>query len=200
MTAELTFVRKTGPAIAEVFDDLARLRIAVFRDYPYLYEGSEEYEKGYLQTYLQSEQSFLFAVYDGYAMVGATTCIPLKDETAEIRKPFEEAGFDVNTICYFGESILLPAYRGMGLGHRFFDEREAHARSLSTMESCCFCSVDRGEHHPLKPAEYRSNDAFWLKRGYRKEPTLQSTMEWPDLGEPVPSPKTMIFWTKPLNS
>lgn len=200
MTAQLTFVRKTGAGIAEVFDDLARLRIAVFKDYPYLYEGSVEYEKGYLQTYLQSEQAFLFAVYDGDTMVGATTSIPLKDETAEIRKPFQDAGFDEKAICYFGESILLPPYRGLGLGHRFFDEREAHAQSFGNFEICCFCSVDRGESHPQKPAGYRPNDAFWLKRGYRKEPALQSTMEWPDLGEPVSTPKTMIFWTKPLNN
>lgn len=199
MTAQLTFVRKTGVAMAEVFDDLARLRIAVFRDYPYLYEGTVEYEKGYLQIYRQSERSFLFAAYDGNTMVGATTCIPLKDETPEIRKPFEDAGFDTGTICYFGESILLPAYRGLGLGHRFFDEREAHARSLGNFETCCFCSVDRGDSHPLKPADYRSNDAFWLKRGYRKEPALQSIMEWPDLGEPASTPKIMIFWTKSLN-
>lgn len=200
MTDQLTFLRKTGTGIAEVFDDLAKLRIAVFRDYPYLYEGSIEYEKGYLQTYLRSEKSFLFAVYDGEVMVGATTCIPLEDETAEIRKPFEDAGFDVGAVCYFGESVLLPAYRGSGLGHRFFDEREAHASSLGNFKVCCFCAVDRGDDHPLKPADYRPNDAFWLKRGYRKEPALQSTMQWPDLEKPVPTPKTMIFWTKPLDS
>ncbi len=200
MNASLTFARKTGAGIAGVFDDLAKLRIAVFRDYPYLYEGSVEYEKGYLQTYLQSEKSFLFAVYDGEVMVGATTCIPLKDETAEIRKPFEDAGFDIGSVCYFGESILLPAYRGLGLGHRFFDEREKHARSVGGFEICCFCSVDRADNHPLKPADYRPNDAFWLKRGYRKEPALQSTMEWPDVGESVSSAKTMIFWTKPLDN
>lgn len=200
MTTHLTFIQKTGTGIAEVFDDLARLRIAVFRDYPYLYEGSVEYEKQYLQTYLQSEQSFLFAIYDGDTMVGATTCIPLEGETAEIRKPFQDAGFDEKAICYFGESILLPAYRGSGLGHRFFDEREAYARKLGTFKTCCFCSVDRGDSHPLKPAGYRPNDAFWLKRGYQKEPALQSTIEWPDLGELVSTPKTMIFWTKPLKN
>lgn len=199
MSAPLIFIRKTGAGIADVFDDLAALRIAVFRDYPYLYEGSVEYEKGYLQTYLRSERSFLFAVYDGDHMVGATTCIPLEDETAEVRQPFEETGMVIASICYFGESILLPAYRGQGLGHRFFDEREAHARALGTFRSCCFCSVTRAGDHPLKPADYRPNDAFWLKRGYRKEPALQSTMEWPDLGASESTPKTMIFWTKTLH-
>lgn len=199
MSQPLTFLTKTGSSIGEVFDDLARLRIAVFRDYPYLYEGTVEYEKGYLETYLRSERSFLFAVYDGNQMVGATTCIPLEDETDEVRLPFEQAGFDISKIFYFGESILLPAYRGVGLGHRFFDEREAHARSFGQFSTSCFCSVDRGDDHPQKPAGYRPNDAFWLKRGYMKEPALQSTMEWPDLGESVSTPKTMIFWTKSLS-
>ena len=151
----LSYITKKGSGIESVFDDLAALRIAVFHDYPYLYEGSVEYEKEYLKTYSNSERSFLFAVYDGQKMVGATTCIPLKDETAEVRKPFEDAGFDIDTIFYFGESILLPEYRGLGLGHRFFDEREAHARSFGKYQMTCFCSVDRGDNHPAKPAGYR---------------------------------------------
>ncbi len=198
MTDHLTFIDKKGAEIATVIHDLALLRIAVFKDYPYLYEGTLDYEKEYLQTYVNSDQAFLFAVYDQDRMVGATTCIPLKDETAEVRKPFEDAGFDISTVFYFGESILLPEYRGLGLGHRFFDEREAHARSSGNFELSCFCSVERGENHPAKPANYRPNDAFWLKRGYVKEPSLQSIMDWPDIGETSSSPKKMIFWTKTL--
>ena len=196
--SQLLFVTKKGKEIESVFDDLAALRIAVFHDYPYLYNGTISYEKEYLQTYANAERSFLFAVYDGAKMVGATTCIPLKDETAEVRKPFEDANLDVNRIFYFGESILLSEYRGLGLGHRFFDEREAHAMHYGTYDLTCFCSVDRGDNHPLKPANYRSNDAFWLKRGYIKDPSLQSFMEWPDLDEDAPSLKKMIFWTKSL--
>src|SRR5687768_1263015 len=130
MTEQLTFASYKGVEIASVVEALGALRIAVFHDYPYLYEGALDYEKDYLQIYVQSERAFLFAVFDKGKMVGATTCIPLTDEAAEVRKPFEDAGFDISTIFYFGESILLPEYRGLGLGHRFFDEREAHARSF----------------------------------------------------------------------
>ncbi|MCF2490230.1 GNAT family N-acetyltransferase [Dyadobacter sp. CY347] len=200
MTDQLTFASYKGLEIAAVVEALGALRIAVFHDYPYLYEGSLDYEKEYLQIYVQSERAFLFAVFDGEKMVGATTCIPLTDEAAEVRKPFEDAGFDISNIFYFGESILLPQYRGLGLGHRFFDEREAHTRSFGHYHLCCFCSVDRGENHPARPADYRSNDAFWIKRGYIKEPALQSTMEWPDIGETSSSAKQMIFWIKPLDS
>ncbi|MCF2520608.1 GNAT family N-acetyltransferase [Dyadobacter sp. CY351] len=199
MTEQLTFASYKGVEIASVVEALGALRIAVFHDYPYLYEGSLDYEKEYLQIYVQSERAFLFAVFDKGKMVGATTCIPLTDEAAEVRKPFEDAGFDISTIFYFGESILLPEYRGLGLGHRFFDEREAHARSFGHYNLCCFCSVDRGENHPAKPADYRPNDAFWIKRGYVKEPALQSSMEWPDIGETASSSKQMIFWIKPLD-
>jgi GNAT superfamily N-acetyltransferase len=198
MTSQLTFIQKKGPDIKSVVDDLAQLRIAVFHDYPYLYEGTSEYEKNYLKTYIQAEHAFLFAVYDGLEMVGATTCIPLKDETVEVQKPFAEAGFHIESVFYFGESILLPEYRGLGLGHRFFDERENHVRNLEKYAMCCFCSVDRGDNHPSKPANFRPNDAFWLKRGYTKDPTLQSIMEWPDIGETESTPKNMIFWTKSI--
>lgn len=198
MIDQLTYIQKKGAEIESVVDDLAQLRITVFHDYPYLYQGTLAYEKNYLKTYIQAKQAFLFAVYDGPKMIGATTCIPLKDETFEVRKPFEDAGFDVNTIFYFGESILLSEYRGLGLGHRFFDERENHVQNVGNYTLCCFCSVDRGDEHPLKPANYRPNDAFWIKRGYKKEPTLQSMMEWPDLGETEPTLKRMIFWIKSI--
>ncbi|GAA4463283.1 GNAT family N-acetyltransferase [Nibrella saemangeumensis] len=194
----LSFMTRVGAEIGHVLDDLAALRIRVFRDFPYLYEGSPDYEKEYLKTYIQSERSFMFAICHGRQMVGATTGLPLVDEMPEIRQPFEQAGYDLSTIFYFGESLLLHEYRGQGIGHRFFDEREAFARTFQTYTLACFCSVDRPENHPARPVNYRPNDGFWLKRGYRKEPALQATLTWPDIGEDTSSPKLMTFWVKEL--
>lgn len=197
--AQLSYITKTGAAIASVFDDLAQLRIAVFKAFPYLYEGSIDYEKEYLKVYAESENAFLFAVYDGNKMVGATTCIPLTDETPEVQEPFINAGIELESVFYFGESILLPEYRGLGLGHRFFDERETHARSFDTCKITSFCSVVREENHPLKPSDYQPLDKFWIKRGYQKEPLLKSNFEWLDIGESQPTQKEMIYWTKQLS-
>ncbi|WP_031528208.1 hypothetical protein [Dyadobacter crusticola] len=196
----LSFVTKRGAEIESVFEDLGKLRIAVFHDFPYLYEGDLDYEKEYLKIYSQSARAFLFSVYDGAEMVGATTCIPLADETEEVRAPFEKAGYDVSSIFYFGESILLQKYRGLGLGHRFFDEREAHARSFGDYELACFCAVERAADHPARPDKYRPNDVFWQKRGYVKNPRLRSTMRWLDIGEINETAKTMTFWLKALKS
>ncbi len=196
---QLSYIKKTGAEIASVFDDLAKLRIAVFRAFPYLYEGSIDYEKEYLKVYAQSENAFLFAVYDGSKMVGATTCIPLIDETFDVQEPFVNAGINLESVFYFGESILLPEYRGLGLGHRFFDEREAHARSFKTCKITSFCSVVRPENHQLKPGDYKPLDNFWTKRGYQKEPSLKSKFEWLDIGETQPTQKEMIYWTKKIS-
>ncbi len=198
MTSNLRFEQRTGREIADVFADLARLRIAVFRDFPYLYAGTAAYEQTYLQTYANADRALLFAVYDGASMVGATTCIPLLDETVDVQKPFLEAGYDLAKIFYFGESILLPDYRGLGLGHRFFDAREAHAGSFGEYTMTCFCAVVRPDDHPLKPAGYQPLDAFWHKRGYQKEPRLQSWFDWPDIGETESTVKPMVYWTRKI--
>jgi GNAT superfamily N-acetyltransferase len=197
--AQLSYIKKIGAEIATVFDDLAQLRITVFRAFPYLYEGSIDYEKEYLKVYAESENAFLFAVYDETKMVGATTCIPLIDETLEVQEPFVNAGIALESVFYFGESVLLPDYRGLGLGHRFFDEREAHARSFNTCKITCFCSVVRPENHPLKPINYKPLDEFWTKRSYNKEFSLKSTFEWLDIGEQHSTQKEMIYWTKKIS-
>jgi GNAT superfamily N-acetyltransferase len=192
------FEHYRGAAIETVFEPLAALRISVFHDFPYLYEGTPEYEREYLGTYARAERALLFATFDGERMVGATTCIPLSDETEEVQAPFQKAGFDLSEVFYFGESILLPEYRGLGLGHRFFDEREAHALQFGAYRHTSFCAVQRPEDHPLRPAHYRPLDDFWTKRGYRKEPELTTEFSWPDLGETESTPKKMVYWIRPL--
>ncbi|MFD2574036.1 GNAT family N-acetyltransferase [Spirosoma soli] len=196
--SDLRFLRSTGSQFRTVFDELAALRIAVFREFPYLYEGSVAYEKEYLETYARSERSLLFAVYDDDRMIGATTALPLLDETEDVQQPFRETGYNLDTIVYFGESILLPEYRGLGLGHRFFDEREAHARQFNQYTTTCFCAVQRPDDHPLRPVNYQPLDAFWHKRGYHREPNLQSTFTWPDRSETVSTPKQMVYWMKSI--
>ena len=119
-----------GPRIAPHIDDLARLRIEVFREFPYLYDGNFDYEAEYLGTYVRSEDSLCVLVRDQGRVVGASTALPLSDETGEFQQPFIEAGWDPARIFYLAESVVLPAWRGRGLGVRFFAEREAHARRL----------------------------------------------------------------------
>jgi hypothetical protein len=185
-----------GKEIENAVEGLAFLRITVFEDFPYLYKGDTEHEKEYLKTYINSRGAFVFSVYDGDKMVGATTCIPLVNETPEVQEPFLSKGFDLNSVFYFGESILLKEYRGLGLGNRFFEEREKHAASFSEIKQVCFCAVKRPVDHPLKPADYQPLDLFWKKRGYEKSEDIVSYFEWKDIGEASPTSKPMEYWFK----
>lgn len=184
-----------GPELAPYIDGLGQLRIAVFREYPYLYDGSLEYEREYLRTYLDSPRSLVALVLDEGQVVGATTCMPMAEEGPEFQEAFTKAGYDLSTICYFGESILLPEYRGRGLGKEFFTRREAHAQKLGSTITT-FCAVDRPADHPRRPADYVPLDGLWTKQGYTKHPELQATFVWKEIGEAAESPKTLTFWLK----
>jgi GNAT superfamily N-acetyltransferase len=186
-----------GAEIATRLDVLAGLRIAVFREWPYLYEGSAGYEKQYLETYVRSPRSLAILAWDGDRCIGASTALPLADAEASAQAPFRTAGMAIDRIDYFGESVILRPWRGRGLGVKFFELREAHARALG-LSVCAFCAVLRPEDHPARPADYVPNDAFWTRRGYRPAPDLQGRFEWPDLGEAAPTAKTMRFWLRDL--
>lgn len=92
---------------------------------------------------MQSPGTAVVVAKDGDKVVGASTCLPLKDEMACIRAPFEERGLSTDDFFYFGESVLLESYRGQGIGVRFFEERERHARSASNASFAVFCAVRR---------------------------------------------------------
>lgn len=192
----LRYVKASGNEVRAILTDLGNLRIAVFYEFPYLYEGNLAYEKEYLKVYVDTPDSLVFAIYDKDQMIGATTAIPLNHETDEIKKPFIDSGQEIENIFYFGESILLPQYRGLGLGHRFFDEREQHVLNFGNYHTTTFCAVNRPENHPLKPAGYRTNDVFWIKRGYQKHPELECSMSWLDRKEKSETKKTLTFWMK----
>jgi len=186
------------PELKSFLPDLARLRIEVFRDFPYLYDGTIEYEQHYLETYTQCPESIVVLVLDGDQVVGATTGLPMDAETPEFQKPFLEKGMDPTRIFYCAESVLLPAYRGRGIYPRFFEEREGHARAIGRFDLCSFCCVQRSEDHPLRPAGYVPLDRIWNKFGYAKHPELHTTYDWKDVDEETESSKPMVFWLKPL--
>ncbi len=186
----------TGVSIASVIPALAKLRIAVFKEFPYLYAGTLEYESKYLQTYLECPDSLIVVARDGTRIFGASSALPLVAETSEVQQPFLERGFDPKSVFYLAESVLLPAYRGQGLGHKFFEARENHAKKLGGFSWAAFCAVQRPQNHPLRPASHRDLDGFWQARGYEKRLDLNTFFSWQEIGEQAESLKPMTFWLK----
>nr|HEX4315860.1 GNAT family N-acetyltransferase [Kofleriaceae bacterium] len=179
--------RATGAAITRYVDALAALRLAVFREPPYRYDGDLAYERRYLASYASSPDALVVVAIEGDRVVGASTALPLLAHGDDVVPPLARAGYDPARVYYFGESVLEPAYRGRGLGARFFVEREARARELG-YATAAFCAVERPDH--------RGDYALWHRAGFVRRPDIVGEMSWRDVGDRDETAKPMVFWTK----
>jgi GNAT superfamily N-acetyltransferase len=196
-SAQLTITILHGQEINDVIPELAALRIRVFRDFPYLYDGNETYERAYLATYTECPDSIVVLCWDGDTLVGASTGLPLSAEVDEFRTPFLNAGINDKALFYCAESVLLHEYRGRGVYRQFFEAREAHARALG-LTGCVFCAVERPEDHPLRPNSYQSLNSVWRHMGYQSMLGILTSFSWKDINEDTESAKPMQFYLKNL--
>ncbi len=187
----------TGDAFAAALPEVARLRIEVFRAFPYLYDGDLAYEERYLHAFAASPRAILVGAFDGDALVGASTGAPLADHADDFAAAFAGTDLDLAEVFYCAESVLQPAYRGRGIGHRFFDLREAHARAHG-FKKVCFCAVMRAPDHPARPADYRPLDGFWQARGYAPRPGVVATFSWKEHGQTTETTNHLQFWMRDL--
>lgn len=193
----LTFATLSGSDLLAALPDLADLRIRVFRDWPYLYEGDAAYEERYLRAYAESNKALVVGAWSGALLVGAATATPMEDHAEEFAAPFRARGHNLAEILYCGESVLLPAHRGQGAGREFFARREAHGRALGRRFSC-FCGVVRSPDDPRKPDGYAPLDTFWRRLGYEPMEGVTTQFAWREVGAEAETEHPMQFWIKPL--
>ena len=195
--SDLRIAPLTGADLIAALDDVARLRIEVFAGWPYLYDGDLQYERRYLQAYHDSRDAIVVGAYDGAALVGVSTGMPMADHEEDFAAAFAGTGIAIEDVFYCAESVLLPQYQGQGVGHAFFDAREDHARALGFAKSA-FCSVIRPADHPARPKSTRSLEPFWRKRGYAPLDGVVAQFGWKDIGAPEETQKPLQFWMREL--
>jgi len=188
----------SGPALLPYLPEIARLRITIFREFPYLYKGSEEIETKYLQAYAETPDACVFVVRDGETAIGAVTGVSLSAEPADFTAPFAAGPYPLDTIYYLGEVLFLPGYRGQGLGSQLLKELADHVRSLGRYRYLACATIVRPEDHPLRPSDYHPIDGLLIRAGLIKHPELYVTLPWPDLDGNV-TDNTMVFWIKELS-
>lgn len=183
--------------IHHFIDDLARLRITVFREWPYLYDGDMDYERNYLRSYLENDRTFIIGAFSNGEIVGVSTAMPLDDHDDAFAKPLRLAGYDTKSMFYFAESVLLPQFRGAGAGRKFFELREAEAVRQG-LKKAVFSAVIRSGDAPERPKNYVPLDAFWQRIGFQKIENVETGFAWKDLGHDGETEKQMAFWIKSL--
>lgn len=187
-----------GDDIRPFIDELVHLRITLLREFPYLYDATPEYEAHYLETCTRSPWSLCALVLDESRVVGASIGVPMSVESGELQRLFLEQGWNPERVFFFGETLVLPAYRNSELLARLTAEQERIVRRLERFEWCAFCAVQRPLDHPARPTGYRQPDERWLQGGFRPEPTLRTERRWLDVGDSLESGKPMQVWLKPL--
>jgi len=61
----------SGHDVAVGLDALATLRLDIFREFPYLYDGNRESEHLYLKGYAQAAEACLLTITDSGRLAGA---------------------------------------------------------------------------------------------------------------------------------
>jgi GNAT superfamily N-acetyltransferase len=194
MDAELKTACLHGLELKPFLPEVAQLRINIFKEYPYLYEGNLDYEMGYLKTYSDCAESFMVLVLAENKVVGASTAIPMEYETIDFQQPFLDHNIPLKTIFYLGESLLLPAFRGRGIYRHFFEKREQAAQKYGA-NICTFAAVVRDLNDPRRPKNYVDLEETWQHFAYQKT-NFCTAFEWQEIGNTAPTKQRMHFWMK----
>lgn len=188
----------SGSALRTYVHSIAKLRMDVFQEYPF-FEAPDLYrELQCLQRYTASKEGIGVLVFDHSTVVGVSLGIPLTLERPEIQEPIQNRFGDTVSYYFFGESVLLKPYRNRGVGHHFFDVREAHVRHFQKYRQICFLDPVRPEIDGLKPPDYLPLHDFWRKRGYVHYPDLNCHLAWKDLQTKQNTEKALTFWISAL--
>jgi ribosomal protein S18 acetylase RimI-like enzyme len=183
-----------GQAIAGLVEELGQFRITIFREYPYLYDGSMEYERQYLARYATSPNAVVALERDGLGFVAVATGIALCEETSCYIQPFCS---DPEHYFYIGEIMVRTDCRGQGRGTRLLQAMMEEGRRQGFPRACLY-TVRRDPGHPARPADYRSPDGLWVRMGFTKVPGCEIPCSWKEIGEEVETEKPMDVWVADL--
>lgn len=196
---EITEQLLTGTAVADAVDALATLRLDIFPEYPYLYQGRREDELTYLATYADAPDACVILACDGLTVIGAATGMPLIHEDAQMIDAFTGTSFPLDEVYYVGELLFRPDYRNCGLGQKLLDRLENHIQSLGRYRRLTCATVERPDGHPLRPQDYTPITRFIARTGFVRLSGVTTSFMWPET-DGVNRDHPMQFWVKNLTN
>jgi GNAT superfamily N-acetyltransferase len=185
-----------GREIIPYIHKIAELRITIFREYPYLYEGEMSHEERYLLMYSRTEDALVVIAEDNHKVVGAITGLPLTESMEEIKCLFIEKNIPAKLIFYLGEIVLLQEYRNKNIGYMMYQQFEKEVEKSKLYEKIALCEVVRAENDSQKPPDYKSLSSFWTRQGYVKHTNLIAYFSWKEIGDTKETKHPMVFWIK----
>ncbi|QVL55435.1 MAG: GNAT family N-acetyltransferase [Simkaniaceae bacterium] len=198
MNKKIELFQLIGNKILPYIAEIAKLRIQIFHEWPYLYEGCLEYEKKHLQTYTKTQESLVIIAKHGNRIIGAVTGVPAKDSMQEVQKALENASFPLETTYYLGEILLLDEYRGSGIGSQLYRFFEDSVRKKNRYHTVVLCEINRSDTDKRKPLSYEGLDVFWHHFQYKRSAKIKTSFSYQEIGSDKETPHPMVFWEKHL--
>lgn len=189
----MTILELKGTQVLDYLDQLAGLRLNIFREYPYLYDGQLEDERRYLSGY--ADQGLVLLALDAGRVAGAITGMPLAQESEAFVAPFRNAGLAPEQFYYIGELLLQADYRNLGWGSRLLDRLEQLVGDEGSFSQYCLATVVRPEAHPSRPIGFVPIERFCRRHGYSLMNGVTAQVPWQELDGQVSS-KQLEFWHK----
>ncbi len=188
-----------GLAIQPYLEEAARFRVEVFSEYPYLYEGTVEFElKEILPVYVRSKESAWVIAKEDDRIVGILTGIPLAETAPNIHSPFLQNNISMEPYYCLADLMVLKEYRGKGIGKSLYHAFEEFVRTKPSYRYITFYEISRPLNDPKRPANYHSLDPFWSKRDYAKHPELNFEIPWSEIGSTKDCIHAIVYWIKKL--
>lgn len=189
-----------GSEITNYTELIGQWRIQYFREFPYLYQGTMEYEAKYLAGLVSNPHAVVAVARDNAQIIGFVTALPLVsdfDIVKEFNAHFQTLNRNIQDYCYIGEIIIHPDYRGNGLALEMTQRIEQDMQQRG-FKGACFLCVVRDPDHPLRPADYLEIDGLCQRANYIKT-DIVSQFEWPTIqadGSCRNMQNPMVLWIK----
>ena len=185
-----------GKEVIPYLEKLAGLRIAFYRNYPYLYEGNLSDEMAYLSMYSNSENSLLAIAKKEEEIVGIASGLPMLESKEENKRLYAEKQIPGEHVFYLGEVVLSQEYQNTDVQERIYQQFEKAVIDLQKYHTIAVCEIERDPQDPKKPISTFSSEIQWENRGFFKQPELYTMDAWKDVGDLEKSNHALVFWNK----
>jgi GNAT superfamily N-acetyltransferase len=180
-----------GSEILPYQEEIAKLNIEVFKEYPYFYDGNLQEQIEFHKIYVNSPEGVAFlAEIDGHC-VGVALGIPMTHFLPDYQKALTSKGIFLEGIFYLGEFIIRKDYRHQKIGYQLYEKLKAYAKTK-------YKNLLYSEVVPTSdpPVGYRSIQTLF--KDFSLLPNVSCEFSWKELGTNQLIPHTMVFWMQDL--
>jgi GNAT superfamily N-acetyltransferase len=166
----ISFEVVKGKKIEQYAKYIASLRLLMFKEFPYLYIGSLEHEKKYLAFYSNSTDGVLILAKQDGCIVGLLTGMSMTgicEHISDFKKILDKNKRSIQSAYYYGEALVLEAYRGQGILTKMFQELDAEIKHMGYNQAYGI-TVIREKNDSRRPSNYRDTESLWEHLGLVK--------------------------------